>query len=126
MKFRRQSANGSSYWVQRVNYGNQARSHIQKNRASRDALIRAFHNQVPANKWEKDAFNALFPEIYAIRGKGFSFQQITSLLHKLGFTMDRYAVRLYYMKNLVGIMALVDVKIKAQMLLLEQLKSGHH
>lgn len=67
---------------------------------AKELLQLAFHALEPADRTQRQAINALMPELYMLRNRGFSFPQITTLLSQCGFTLQPSTVRLYFTEML--------------------------
>lgn len=67
---------------------------------AREVLVLAYHAMEPGDQTQRQAFSALMPELYMLRRKGFTFQQITALMVECGFRLQVSTVRNYFSEML--------------------------
>lgn len=77
---------------------------------------------VPDNQTQKQAFDRLMPHLYALRNRGCSIEQITSLLANLNFKLQPSAVRVYFAEGLAERMDKCQESMNEQILLLAEVR----
>lgn len=107
-----------------VNLAVQTRRHQIKDIDSlgaRQVFEMAFLTLEPSERSQRQAFNALMPEIYMLRNKGFSFQQIATLMEQVGFRLQPSTVRSYFNELLVGRQDECIKRMNQQMMMLAEI-----
>lgn len=89
---------------------------------AKKVLELAFHALEPAERTQRQAISALMPELYMLRNKGFTFQQITSLLGQCGFRLQPSTVRIYFNEMLVDRQDECIRRMNDQMIILAEIK----
>jgi hypothetical protein len=64
--------------------------------AVREALVSASQLLEPEDRTQRQLFKTFMPELFVLRSKGISFNQLTALLNESGFKMKCSTVRAYY------------------------------
>lgn len=77
-----------------------------------DAVLQAaVDHLVPDDQTQRKAFDSLMPYLYALRLKGCSWGQVTTLLTKSGFILQPSTVREYYCANIRKRKQQVEIKL---------------
>ena len=79
---------------------------------------------VPDNQTQKQAFDRLMPHLYALKNRGCSIEQITSLLGDLNFKLQPSAVRVYFAEGLAERMDKCQERMNEQILLLAEVRKA--
>lgn len=90
--------------------------------AAREFINIASLTLEPEDRTQRKAFSALMPDLYMLRNKGFSFQQLASILNSVGFTLQPGTVRNYFNEMLVNREEEFIQRMNEQLVLLEAVK----
>lgn len=76
----------------------------------------------PEDQTQRQSFAKMMPELYVLRDKGCSFEQITTLLNRCGLRLQPSTVKNYYNEMLVTRQEICQERMSQQILLLAELK----
>ena len=76
----------------------------------------------PEDIRQRQAFEELLPDIYALRNKGFSWDQIASALHEVGFKLQSSTVRVYFTEMIGSRLDMCQKSMNEQILVMERIR----
>ena len=77
---------------------------------------------VPEDQSQRQAFEKLMPQLYVLRNKGCSIQQLTALLTECGFKLQPSTVRDYFREALARQMNVCQERMNEQIVLLAEVR----
>lgn len=89
---------------------------------ARGVLDAAFLCIEPDDQKQRKAFEQLMPQLYVLRNKGCSFEQLTKLLSKSGFKLQPSTVKTYYSEMLATRLDLCQARMTEQLAVMAALR----
>lgn len=87
-----------------------------------ELLWKATVEVVPDDVQQRQVFEKLMPQLYVLRNKGCSFEQITKILTDAGFQLQTSTVRSYYNELLADRMELSQTRMNEQIALMSAVR----